>query len=115
MKRYWLVPSKHDPRNRLCAKWAGVLAAVQWVFIVGFFIFAPTSPTRTGTATFTWVGFISGLAMVQLLMLVGYRGVISGQEGRMGALILLATNAFWFLLYTGMILTTYYSIFHSAS
>jgi hypothetical protein len=113
MKRYWLLPSKHDPRNRLCAKYAGVLAAVQWVFIVGFFISAPTSPT--GNGTFNWAGFISGMAMIQLLMLVGYRGVISGQEERMGALILLATNAFWFLHFTGMILTEYYSIFHSAS
>lgn len=81
--------SVHDPRNAALAEWAGTVACVEWVVILAFLRSMPTghySPPLSFQ--------LAAMTLCTVLMLMGWRGIISGHVKRMGSLVLFATNVF---------------------
>ncbi len=81
-RRYWLVPSDHDPRNVFFARISGPLACLQ---IACFFVGAIGAPLGGGAMTPMGFGTFVGVTLV--LFLIGYRGVVSGHEQRLGSVL----------------------------
>lgn len=92
MEEHWIRFSRQDPRNLVFARWAGRIAALQWLASAWILI---ATPMGVAFGVGVWIAMLS-TALV--LVLVGYRGMVGRPERRMGALVLLATNIFFVLL-----------------
>ncbi len=97
MKPHRIFPSTHDPRNVALAEWASTLATIQWLLMIGYAIAMPTC----SHPPFSIV--LMALTASPVLMLVGWRGLVSGHAHRMGSIVLFSTNFFfvsYFLIWT---------------
>jgi hypothetical protein len=104
-RRYWLIPSRHDPRNALLASWAPWVASVEWLVIIACQVFVPIGhgPSSPDYSTLILIPGTIGM-----LACWGYRGMVSGHVRRTGSVILFFTNALPFLLYTVIVLSEWW-------
>ncbi len=95
MKPHRISPSAHDPRNAVMAEWAGTLACLEWV--VTPIVLALMPMGHNGPPSLSVQLIV--ITVSSLLMLVGWRGLISGHVKRMGSVVLFASNAFLVLFF----------------
>ncbi|MES2595437.1 MAG: hypothetical protein V4662_08885 [Verrucomicrobiota bacterium] len=89
MKPHRIFFSAHDPRNAVLAEWAGTLACVEWLVILAYLEMMPLGHYNPPLPF-----QLAAMTACTMLMLMGWRGIISGHVKRMGSLVLFATNVF---------------------
>lgn len=93
---YWLLPSKHDPKNAFIAHWAAGIVFLEWLAILGYAI---ASPTGCGVSEPDFFSAVAVPSVFGVLACWGYRGVVSGHVRKIGSALLLLTNGTLFVIF----------------
>lgn len=93
---YWLVPSKHDPKNVVLANWAAWIVTIEWLAIIGLSVL---SPQVCGVRDPDYAFYVVVPCIFGILACWGYRGVVSGHVRKIGSALLLLTNSTMFVLF----------------
>ena len=104
--RYWLLPSRHDPRNALLANLAPWVAWIEWMVIIVYQMVPPSGFWGYSFPNYATLILIPGT--FGMLACWGYRGIVSGHVRRTGSVILFFTNALPFVLYTVIVLSEWW-------
>lgn len=94
---YWLVPSRHDPRNATLAAWALPVALLEWPLFFMLSLFAPESVHGAPPSVVFRYLVLNGV-LLGLLACFGWRAMTSGHVHRLGGLLLFWANLVLFLL-----------------
>ncbi|QIF01418.1 hypothetical protein [Roseimicrobium sp. ORNL1] len=93
---YWLIPSKHDPKNAFIANWAAWIVSLEWLAI---FAYSVASPNVCGVGEPGYISAVVVPSIFGILACWGYRGVVSGHVRKIGSALLLLTNGTLFVIF----------------
>lgn len=93
--RHWLYPPATHPANLWLARYAAHLATGEWIVLMLYFSLMPTDTQRAHWEPAAFGGVCS------ILLMVGLRGLRTGDARRLGSLILVVTNAAFLTIVLG--------------
>lgn len=101
--RSWLIPTAYSPLNVAIARYAPVLAMIEWLVILASgFKLLPAIEIKE-----PWNHYVLGIGSTCFL-LIGIRGLRVGHVRRIGSLILITTNVSLLLIYFLPVISYYF-------